>query len=29
MVEAADADLASQIAGQLADVVREHLALPA
>jgi len=29
MVEAANADTASQIAGRLADVVREHLALPA
>jgi phosphoglucosamine mutase len=29
MVEAADADVASQIAGRLAEVVREHLALPA
>nr|WP_274637637.1 phosphoglucosamine mutase [Microbacterium bovistercoris] len=29
MVEAADVDAASQIAGRLADVVREHLALPA
>ncbi|WP_417561620.1 phosphoglucosamine mutase [Microbacterium sp.] len=29
MVEASDADVASQIAGELADVVRTHLALPA
>ncbi|WP_308492997.1 phosphoglucosamine mutase [Microbacterium terrisoli] len=29
MVEAADVDRASQIAGELADVVRAHLALPA
>jgi phosphoglucosamine mutase len=28
MVEAAEADVASEIAGRLADVVREHLALP-
>ncbi|GAA3763632.1 phosphoglucosamine mutase [Microbacterium kribbense] len=29
MVEASDADAASRVAGQLADVVRQHLALPA
>ncbi len=29
MVEASDADVASRVAGRLADVVREHLALPA